>query len=278
MRPASGFPASASAPARRGRARGPRGRPPPEEGGSRRAPPALRRPNEKSPGERRSSSASRTARSTAFFSSRTLPGHAYDSRTRIASPVTPATFFRNSARNCSRKWFTEERDVPGALAERRERDGDDAEAVVEVLAEAPRRDGLLEIPVRRRDDAHVDVEVARPADPPEGLLLEEAQELGLERRRHLADLVEEDRAAVGRARGARASGCLASVNAPRSCPKSSLSSSVSGSAEQVMFWKMPDSRSLAKWITLAARSLPVPLSPTRRTVDAGRPQPSGAAP
>ena len=41
------------------------------------------------------------------------------------------------------------------------------------------------------------LQVGRAADAPEGLLLEEAEQLGLERGRHLADLVEEDRAAVG---------------------------------------------------------------------------------
>ena len=38
---------------------------------------------------------------------------------------------------------------------------------------------------------------ADAADAPEGLLLEEPQQLGLQRRRHLADLVEKHRAAVG---------------------------------------------------------------------------------
>ena len=46
-------------------------------------------------------------------------------------------------------------------------------------------------------DAHVDADVGQPADPLERLLLEEAQQLRLQARRHLADLVEEHRAAVG---------------------------------------------------------------------------------
>ena len=40
-------------------------------------------------------------------------------------------------------------------------------------------------------------DVVAAADAPERLLLEEAQQLGLQRQRHLADLVEEHRAAVG---------------------------------------------------------------------------------
>ena len=94
---------------------------------------------------------------------------------------------------------------------------------------------FFEVAVGRRDDPHVDADVARAADALERLLLEEAQQLGLQRRRHLADLVEEHRAAVGRARAGPRFCCRASVNAPRSWPNSSLSSSVSGSAEQVMF-------------------------------------------
>src|SRR5581483_2334036 len=51
--------------------------------------------------------------------------------------------------------------------------------------------------VRRGDDADVDLDVPRPADALEGLLLEEAEDLRLEGGREVADLVEEDGAAVG---------------------------------------------------------------------------------
>ena len=56
---------------------------------------------------------------------------------------------------------------------------------------------LLEIPVRGRDDPDVDPDVARAAHAAERLLLQEPQQLGLQRRRHLADLIEEHRAFVG---------------------------------------------------------------------------------
>ena len=62
--------------------------------------------------------------------------------------------------------------------------------------------------------------------------LEHAQELGLQRERQLANLVEEQRAAVGRARRRPARSACAPVKAPRSCPNSSLSRSVSGIAPQ----------------------------------------------
>ena len=47
------------------------------------------------------------------------------------------------------------------------------------------------------DDAHVDRDVGVAADAAEGARLEHAQQLGLEPRSHLPDLVEEQRAAVG---------------------------------------------------------------------------------
>ena len=91
----------------------------------------------------------------------------------------------------------EERDVLAATPERRHLDRHDAEAIEEVLAELARGDRLLEGPVGRGDDAHVDLLRGDAADRLEAAVLEDAQELHLELRAHLPDLVEEDRAAVG---------------------------------------------------------------------------------
>ena len=49
----------------------------------------------------------------------------------------------------------------------------------------------------RGHDAHVDLERSLAAEALDPLVLEDAQELGLERRRHVADLVQEQGAAVG---------------------------------------------------------------------------------
>jgi hypothetical protein len=54
---------------------------------------------------------------------------------------------------------------------------------------------------------------------------------------------------------------FASVKAPRAWPKSSLSSSVAGTAAQLIATKGPSLRGLASWIARATSSLPVPLSP-----------------
>src|SRR5262249_33508400 len=71
----------------------------------------------------------------------------------------------------------------------------DVQPEEEVLAEAPRADLGSEVAVRRGDDADVDGLRAIAAEPLEAMLLEEAEELALQLRRQLADLVEEDGAA-----------------------------------------------------------------------------------
>ena len=58
----------------------------------------------------------------------------------------------------------------------------------------------------------------------------------------------------------------ASVNAPFSCPNSSLSISVSGSAAQVTLMNGPDARRLSRCSACAIAPLPVPLSPSMITV------------
>ena len=101
----------------------------------------------------------------------------------------------------------EDGDLLGAVAERRDEDIDDVEAVVEVLAEASLGDGALEVLVGGGDDADVDLDVAAGAQAGELAILQDVQELGLQRQGHLADLVEEDGAAVGELELARACAC-----------------------------------------------------------------------
>ena len=61
----------------------------------------------------------------------------------------------------------------------------------------PARDELLEVAVGRRDEANVDADRLDAADALELALLQRAQELHLHLDGDLADLVEEERAAVG---------------------------------------------------------------------------------
>ena len=71
-----------------------------------------------------------------------------------------------------------------------------------------------EVAVRRGDEADVDLDRLRTADPLELLLLQDAQQLRLKLERDLADLVEEQRAAVGHLEAADLLGDGAGEGAP----------------------------------------------------------------
>ena len=109
---------------------------------------------------------------------------------------------------------------------------DDVEAVVQVLAELPGRLLRVEVAMRRRDDANVHGDGLGRADGPHLLLLQHAQQLHLQRQRHVADFVEEHRPAVGRLEQPLVSR-TAPVNGPCTWPNSSDSSSCSGMAPQL---------------------------------------------
>src|SRR5271170_445903 len=88
--------------------------------------------------------------------------------------------------------------ILAAFAQRRDTQGDDVEAVVEILAEMMRGDFGFEVAIRRGDYSRVDMYRAFAADALEVLLLQKTQKLGLQRRRQIGDLVEENGPAVGR--------------------------------------------------------------------------------
>ena len=96
------------------------------------------------------------------------------------------------------------RDVAAALVEARDADRHDCEAVVEVGPEAAVGDALVEVDVGRRDDPDVGGAGLGGAERVVDAVLEELQELGLGAGGELADLVEEERAAVCRLDLARA--------------------------------------------------------------------------
>ena len=168
-------------------------------------------------------------------SSRTFPGQGYVSKqlqrlrgepAEVAAPARgrSGTGSSGPARACPRR-----RSRSGGHA-----DGHHVEPVVQVLAEPAVGDQLLQVlrsspPARARSVR--DRLVA--ADALELLLLEHAQHLRLGGRRHVADLVEEQRAAVA-CSNLPIRWRSAPVNAPFSWPNSSLSSSASGMAAQLI--------------------------------------------
>ena len=89
------------------------------------------------------------------------------------------------------------RDVFRALSERRAREHDDGQPVIEVEPKRTSVDLRAEVAVCRAHDPDVDRDVGPPAEPAQLPALEDAEEVRLKRRRELADLVEEKRAAVG---------------------------------------------------------------------------------
>ncbi len=88
-------------------------------------------------------------------------------------------------------------EILGALAERGQREREDRDAVVEVLAERAVLERLQRALVGGRDHPDVHRDLRLPPDPPEPSVLENPKELHLGGRAHLRDLVEEERPAVG---------------------------------------------------------------------------------
>ncbi len=84
-----------------------------------------------------------------------------------------------------------------ALAQRADMQRQHVEAEHQVGAEAALGHLLLQVAVGRGDDAHVQLDLAAPAEALHALLLQHAQQLGLQPQRQFADLVEQQGAAVG---------------------------------------------------------------------------------
>src|SRR5262249_11926503 len=95
------------------------------------------------------------------------------------------------------KMFDEQRDVVWTLPQRGHRYRDDRQSKIEVFAKRPFLDLILEILVRRRDDADVDRCRLGGTEPLDLALLKHAQNLGLRLQAHVADFVEKDRSTIG---------------------------------------------------------------------------------
>ena len=75
----------------------------------------------------------------------------------------------------------------------------DPQPVIQILAQHVLLDGLLRVAIGAGDEPHVDDRVGvLAAHATDYTVLDHAQELGLDRFRHLDELVEQQRAAIGR--------------------------------------------------------------------------------
>ena len=154
----------------------------------------------------------------------------------------------------------QQRDVVAALAQRRQRDLRDVQAEEEIPPELPLLDHAREIAVRGGHDADVDLARALAADPPQLALLQDAQQLALHAGRHLADLVEEQRAAVGDLEQAARVALGAGEGAAHVAEQRRFEQRL-GDGGAVLADERASRRGPFEWMARATSSLPVPLSP-----------------
>ena len=152
----------------------------------------------------------------------------------------------------------QKRNILWPILQRRNRQLHHRKPVVEILAELPLRDRRPQVAMRRGD--HPDIHLARGQRPNRHnlLVLDRAQQLGLRRQRHVPNLIQKERSSIGKL---KQPGLVPSapVNAPRTWPNSSLSNSVSTTAEQFSTTNLPAAR-----LADAARSpqvFPAPVGP-----------------
>ena len=134
--------------------------------------------------------------SMAFRSSRMFPTQGRDAEF-VEELVAEADVGDVGQAGLAQEMLGQGRDVFATVAKRRDVDGEDAEAEEQVFAELAGRHELVERPVRRRDDP--DIGGPRPgiADRRHRAVLDDAQELHLEVRRDVADLIQQHRSAAG---------------------------------------------------------------------------------
>ena len=84
-------------------------------------------------------------------------------------------------------------EILGAFAQRRDLDLDDVQAIEKILPEPPRLHLPFQVPVGGRDDADVGLARRWVAEPLVLLVLQETQQLGLQGKGEIPDLVEEER-------------------------------------------------------------------------------------
>src|SRR5436190_14901398 len=91
----------------------------------------------------------------------------------------------------------DERDVVPAVPQRRQRDGEDVEAIEQILAERAGRHRLLQQRVRGGDHSTANIDLVRRAEQTHATSLQHAKPLGLEAEGKMMYLVEEQGAGAG---------------------------------------------------------------------------------
>jgi hypothetical protein len=99
---------------------------------------------------------------------------------------------------------TKQRDVSLSIAQRRQVNVKDVQAKIEILAKLALCHSLFRILVRCGEHAHVHRRFHLAAEAAYLVVLEHAQQLRLRRSRHLANFIEQQRAAIGKFEAAEA--------------------------------------------------------------------------
>ncbi len=103
----------------------------------------------------------------------------------------------HGARILTQEMIDEQRDVLLALAQRRQCDAEDIQAVVEVGAEGSLSHQGVQIPVGGGDGAEIHLDRLVAAHARDLLFLQDAQQVGLRLQADVGNLVEKNRAALG---------------------------------------------------------------------------------
>ena len=137
------------------------------------------------------------ARSSTLRSSRTFPGHEYAREHFEHLGIHAANLASVLCVDIAQHMLDQQRDVVLAFAQRRQMNVEYVQAEIEILAQLALCYSLLGLLIRRGKHAHVHRRFHLAAEPAHFMVLQHAEQLCLRRRRHLADFIEKQRAAVG---------------------------------------------------------------------------------
>ena len=114
-----------------------------------------------------------------FCNSRTLPGHGYCLQHLIRLGSDADDGFAHLAAVAVGEKLRQKADVVPSVAQRRQVDLDDIDAVIEILPEESLPNHRLQVSSRRGDDADIDFDFIAAADPSNLPFLKRAQKFGL---------------------------------------------------------------------------------------------------
>ena len=163
------------------------------------------------------------------------------------------------------KMLCQQRNILRPLAQRRQVDLERAQPKEQIVSKLARLDHLPQVLMRRRNDAKPRPHGRIGAHWQHFAMIQHAQQLQLQRGRHIGHLVEKQRARRLPATKVPCDFAPRRCNAPSTCPNNSASANDGLSAPMFTATIGTSLRALLRWIASAANSLPTPLSPCSRT-------------